>query len=127
MGISKFISKIAVQTAVYWGSPVNDGYGTKTFAQPRELTPPNGVRWTDKQRVVYSAMGEQWISKAEVLVTEDLDLLGWLYLGSLNDFESGVDISDPMKVLGAFEITAFDKIPMIKSTTEFVRKAILKA
>jgi hypothetical protein len=121
MGISAFIKSICVQTAVYWGSPVNDGYGGKTYAAPVEIQ----CRWTDKQRIVFRQDGKQLLAKGEVLVTADLDLQGWLYLGNLVDFDDSVDISQPMNIEGAYEIQAIDKIPMIKSTDIFVRTIFL--
>ena len=117
MGIDKFIKKVCVQDAVYWGNPVSNGTGGMTFDAPVDIK----CRWTDKQRIILSANGVQVLVKGEVMITADLDLQGWLKLGRLSDFDSTVDETNPMKVAGAYEIIAVDKIPMIKSTTVFVR------
>lgn len=119
MGIEKFIEKVCVQTAVYWGSPVNDGYGGKTFGAAVEID----VRWEDKNELVTLNNGKEYMSKATILVTADVDLGGYLYLGTEDDLES--DHSDPLAVDDAFEIKKFDKIPMIKKTDEFVRTCYL--
>lgn len=127
-GIIKFIKKVCVQTAVYWGSPTPDGYGGKTFADPVELTPPNGVRWDQKVQLVEDkgirATGEEIISNAVVLLNQDVDEQGYLYLGSLDDLDSGVQ-DNPLEVEGAYEIKKVEKIPLFRSATEFVRKAYL--
>lgn len=124
MGIDKFIKKVCVQTAVYWGSPVDDGYGGRTFADPVEIA----CRWTDKLRLI-GGNEKELVTKGEVLVTQDLDLQGYLYLGTLEDVEvlqdSSGDVISPLDVEGAYIIMAFDKIPMIKSTTIFVRTVFL--
>jgi len=130
MSIQNFIKKVCVQTAVYWGNPVNDGFGGKTFDAPIELKPPNGVRWEDKQRIVKNNQGVEQISNASILVTIDLQIEGWLYLGdldSIHDSEesSSGDYLNPKKVNGAYEIIAFDKIPEVKSTDKFIRTAYL--
>ena len=127
-GIIKFIKKVCVQTAVYWGSPTLDGYGGKTFADPVELTPPNGGRWDQKVQLVEDkgirATGEEIISNAVVLLNQDVDEQGYLYLGSLDDLDSGVQ-DNPLEVEGAYEIKKVEKIPLFRSATEFVRKAYL--
>ena len=127
MGIEKFIQKVCVQTAVYWGNPQPDGYGGITFDDPVEIS----CRWDCKRRkeipslmVVSGGGTEMIVSIAEVLVTQDVDVGGYLYLGDLDDLDSS-EQDDPKSVEGAYEIRRFDKIPMIKSTTEFVRKAYL--
>jgi len=115
-----------VQTAVYWGNPQNDGFGGFTFDDPIDLEPPtNGVRWEDKTQLVVSANGAETGSDAEVLVCQDLDLDGYLYLGSLDDLSES-EQANPMTVNGARQIISKEKIPMVKSTTEFVRKVYLR-
>jgi len=125
MGISKFISKVCVQTAVYWGSPVKDGYGTMSYADPVEIK----CRWTDKVSLInqqgVTQTGKELQASAEILVLEDLDLQGFLYLGYLMDleqyYESDGENILPQNIEGAKEIISVKKVPMIKSTTEFVR------
>ncbi|MFA5655954.1 MAG: hypothetical protein WDA37_04350 [Dysgonamonadaceae bacterium] len=121
MGIEKFIQKVCVQTAVYWGSPTNDGFGGFTFAEPIEIP----VRWEDKTQIVATMDGQEVTSDTEVLVTIDLEYNGYLYLGLLEDLTDD-EQENPMLVSGAKPIISISKIPMIKSTTEFVRKVYLR-
>ena len=125
MGIDKFIKKVCVQTAVYWGSPTKDGYGTMTYDDPIEVQ----CRWAEKQSIVIGTDGKERVSKAEILVTEDLDIQGLLYLGYLTDiedyYESNGTTIDLDSVDDVFEIIAFNKVPMIKSRTVYVRTAFI--
>jgi hypothetical protein len=97
--ITSFIKKVCKQDAVYWGTPVDDRLKTISDRDGREI-----------------------VADVTVLVTQDLDLGGCLYLGSLDDLDSD---PVPAEVEEAFEILSFEKIPMIFSTTEFVRFAYL--
>ena len=115
-GIEKFIEKVAVQTAVYWGVPINDGYGGFSFSWPVEIK----VRWEDKTEVLTASDGSQYVSKARLLVTQDVDVDGYLYLGSLADLNSA-QLTDPTLVPAVWKIRRFDKVPMIFKTDEFVR------
>ena len=125
MSITKFIKKICVQTAVYWGNPVNDGYGGKVYDEPREIK----CRWEDKIRDIRLDGGRELVAKAEILVTEDLSYEGWVCLATLQQLEDPDNDykvpSNPKEVNGAYLIVAFDKIPLIKSTSEFVQKVTL--
>jgi len=121
MAIDKFIEKVCVQTAVYWGNPHNDGYGQQTYDTPVEIS----CRWDGVNELTMDGKGEMIRSNAKVLVTQDLDERSYLYLGSLTDFDSTVDTSAPETVEGAYEIKKFIKTPMIKSTTVFVKTAYL--
>jgi hypothetical protein len=120
MGIEKFLEKISVQTAVYWGSPTNDGYGGITYDDPVEIS----VRWENTTKLITIADGQQYTCLAEVIVNQDVDVNGYLYLGVLDDLTES-EQSDPKSVEGAYRIKRFDKIPMIKKTDEFVRKVYL--
>jgi len=124
MGIEALITRMCTQTAVYWGSPVDDGYGTKTFADPVEIS----CRWEDRAEKISwqgaSRLGEEIVSRAQVFTTQDVDELGWLFLGDLDDLSSAEE-ADPMSVDTAFEIKRFDKTPAMRSTTEFSRVAYL--
>lgn len=107
------------QTAVYWGTPVDDGDGGLTFADPVEID----CRWVDISEVITAASGEQIVSRAKVRVNQDLDERGMLYLGTLADLDSTQE-GDPLSVDGAHEIRRFDKIPTIKANA-YSRKAWL--
>lgn len=119
MGIEKFIRRIAVQDVVYWGNPVDDGYGGLTFDDPVEIK----VRWEDTAELITAADGEQYVTKAKILVTQDVDINGYLFLGSLIDLDS--DNSNPKEIEGTCRIRRFDKVSMIRSTTQFVRTVFI--
>ena len=143
MSIQKFIEKVCVQTAVYWGDPTPDGYGGKTYSDPVEIP----CRWDDTLEVIKDERGEEIICKAKVLVTQDLEEGGMLYLGTLEDLGIVVGgnvvigglgtgnivlaglskMSHPEDVEDAYEITIIKKIPMIRSTSEYVRTVYLNA
>lgn len=121
MGIEKFIKKISVQTAVYWGNPVNDGSGGFVFDEPVEIK----CRWEDKTQIVNSSDGSEVVSDSFILTNEDLDENGYLFLGTLDDLDSD-ELTDPKSKTGARMILSKNKIPMIRSTKEFVRLYYLK-
>jgi len=125
MSITSFIKKVCVQTAVYWGNPVEDGYGVKTYDAPREIK----CRWTEKNRIIYNTLGNEEVSKADVLVVEDLDIDGYIYLGFLMDLEDPNNnyavSSNPMTISGAHKIIAIDREPLYRSATEFVKTLYL--
>lgn len=114
MGIEQFIQKISVQTAVYWGAPTHDGYGDD-FPDPIEIS----VRWEDQNELIRTENGEQVVTRAKVLVNRNVEVGGYLFLGTLDDLSS--DPSNPLEEKAAYAIVRFDKIPMIKKTDEFVR------
>ena len=122
-GIEKIVEKFCVETAVYWGNPVNDGYGGFTYATPVEID----CRWENKTEMDIGWLstgfpGNIRLSKASVLVTEDLDLNGVLWRGTLDTLNDTYDdISDPKIISEAYAIHRVDKIPMVFKTDEFVR------
>jgi len=101
------------QTATYWGNPKTSGWGGETFDAPISIS----VRWHDRQILFVDYAGNEVKSKAIVLVDRDLDLGGFLYLGTSTN-------GDPGTVDGAMEIRAFYKTPSMQAT-QFVRKAWL--
>ena len=123
MGMESFIARLCVQTAVYWGSPVEDGYGGKTFADPVEVS----CRWEDiieSINRVGSRLGEEIVSEAQVYITTDVEEQGYLYLGTLDDLDSDEE-ADPTTIEKAYIIRRFDKTPVLRKTDEFLRKAYL--
>ena len=119
-GILKFIEKVCVQTAVYWSNPTDDGYGQMNFPVGEEIK----VRWDGNMIAIVDKYGKDIISKAEILVQDDMDEDGFLYLGSLTDLTDD-EQANPEKVETAYPIRMPTKVPLIKSTTEFVRKVYL--
>ncbi len=125
-GIEKVEKRFCVETCVYWGNPVNDGYGGFTFDDPVEIM----CRWEDMTEVNLGWFSQGYpaniqLSKASVMVLQDVDLQGYMYKGTLDDFDSTVDTSKPITIRGAYLIHRFDKIPMVRKTDEFYRVAWL--
>lgn len=126
-GIQQFISNRLPQRCVYWGNPVEDGYGSKIFDAPIELP----CRWEDMQQVIVETDGTQSLSRAVVFVDVDLDEDGLLWLGTLNDlvnFESAWDSLgdvDHSLIPKLHIIKRWEKSPALNSTTQFLRKAHL--
>ena len=104
------------QTVVYWGNPQPDGYGGYVFDAAVEIS----ARWQDKQQLFVDRQGNEAVSRAVVYVDRDVDIGGYLYLGTLDDLDS-VQEADPYDVSGAWPIRAFAKTPDITGEF-FVRK-----
>lgn len=129
MSIESFIEKISVQTAVYWGNPQPDGFGGLTFDDPIEIP----CRWQSvnvfypASKALSSNFGEFIIITGEILTPVDLEEGGYLYLGTLDDFEDLEFLGEtkPKEIPGTSRILKWEKTPMIKSTTQFVRKAYI--
>ena len=124
MGIIQVLEKAYVQTAVYWATPISDGYGGNTFSTPVEIS----CRWEYKQEVVterkgIASHGEEITSFAQVYVLQDISKGGYLYLGELNDLDSNPDT--PKEIANAFKIIKFEKTPVYRSTSNFLRKVYL--
>jgi len=118
--IEKFLAKISVQTAVYWGAPTSDGYGGYTYADPVEIP----VRWESSTKVITTPKGTEYTSRAEVIVNQDVDEEGYLFLGTLDDL-TNEQKANPRLRDDTWKIVRFDKIPMIFKNDEFVRKVYL--
>lgn len=127
MSIISFIKRVTVQTCVYWGNPVDNGFGGKTFDAPVELK----CRWESKVMLsedkTYTKSGELVIPKSEVLLNQEVDENGYLYLGTLDELYDSADSSGetlvPAEIQGAYVIKRIEKIPLFRSTTKFVYTA----
>lgn len=127
-GIEKIIEKFCVQTAVYWGNPVNDDFGRFTFAPPIDIK----CRWEDKTEtdIGWTSTGfpgNLRLSKSQLLVTQDLEIKGYLWRGTLAEAQSLYPdkINTPEKIPGSYQIHRFDRIPMVFKKDEFVRTVYL--
>jgi hypothetical protein len=124
-GLIKFIKKVCVQTAVYWGAPKPDGFGGMTYTSPAEIK----CRWTDKVQVIkwqsaYVPTSNEFISYAEILLYDDVELQGVLWLGSLASLSTAQKTA-PLTIPGAREIKTLERIPLFRSSKEFVKKVYL--
>ena len=112
-GLIRFIKKVCVQTAVYWPSPIPDGYGGMNYGTPKDIK----CRWTDKVQVIkwqsaYMPASDEFISYAEILLYEDVQLQGVLWLGSIASL-STAQIESPLTIPGAREIKTYEKNTLI--------------
>jgi len=122
MSISSFVASTCVQTAVYWGNPVNDGHGQNTYDAPVEIP----CRWEGKKQLLktYDSKGNIIEYIGVVFVNQDLDEDGCLFLGTLDDLDSGA-FAEPEIMEDVFPIKQFEKLPSLRSSTDFYRKAYL--
>jgi hypothetical protein len=89
------------QTATYWApSGSTDRYGKPTLAAPVQVS----CRWEDKTSAVISKKGEEIISKSRVYLIQDIDIDGFLFLGTSAS-------TDPASIDDAHEIQAVSKTP----------------
>lgn len=110
MARMKIIDKMRKQTAVYWSTPKNDGYGNLQTAMPEEIS----CRWEDKQERMVDPTGEEFVSRATVYPEKALDMGGFLFLGTLTDLTS-YDVSRPATIPEAFRIKVTQKIPTLSA------------
>lgn len=105
------------QTATYWERLDPDGLGGWDWEDPVEID----VRWDELQELLVDANGEEFISRGEVLLNQDVKPGDYLYLGELTSaMEDSASV--PTNIEGAWEVKKFEKIPTIDAT-EFVRTA----
>ena len=107
------------QTAVYWGAPVNDGYGQFTFADPIEIP----CRWSDSIQVVSDGKGNDIVCKSVVMVGIDIEELAMMWLGLLANLTTEQK-ADPVSIDHCYSVKRFDRIPMLKGAP-FLRVAYL--
>jgi len=101
------------QTAVYWppgseetGGFDYDDYGKPQYAQAVEVS----CRWDDISEEIIMADGTRDLSRAQVIVDQDVSIRGVLFLGELTDVG---DLDNPKENEGAWEIKQVNKNPDI--------------
>jgi hypothetical protein len=122
MSIMSMYRSSLVQKAVYWGNPVNNGYNKFTYDSPIEID----CRWEGKEQLLrtWDGGGLTLSYIGIVWVDQDLDENGCLFLGTLDDLDSGAE-EEPLSMDTVFRIQQFEKLPRMRSTTEFIRRAFL--
>ena len=107
------------QQAVFWPAPVSDGYGKMSFSNPCEIK----VRWDDSRELFIDAEGNEKTSSAIIFAADDLELLGYIWLGEFDDL-SAEEKADPHLLDTARQILGYERVPTMKADF-FVRKAFL--
>jgi len=107
------------QKAVYWGTPVTDGYGKLTFATPIEID----VRWEDKMELFLSFNGKEELSQAIIYSETDMEIDSYLYLGLLSELSTEEKVN-PLLEIKAYPVKQFKKSPDISGQV-YVRKTWL--
>lgn len=135
MSILKFIERVCVQPAIYWGAPVPDGYGTFLFPDPIQVM----VRWDEKATIILDNTGKEVLSKAQILCPNELQVGGMIMLGYLSgivkEIESPTPTATPTpapvveykspyevneEVILAMEIMSRNVTPLFRSKDKFV-------
>ena len=101
-------------TLTYWGSPASNGRGGYTYATPTTIK----GRWEEKQELFVNSMAQEVRSTVVAFVASDVVIDGYLALGTYTD-------TDPTDVSGAQKVQGFEKIPDIKASGYFTRKAYM--
>lgn len=104
-------TKFLKQRCCYFGNPTPDGYGSYSFDSPVEID----CRWTDSVQVVSDGKGNDIVCKSVVMVAQDIEELGMLFLGTLDDLDSAEE-DDPVSIERCYTVKRFDKIPMLKGS-----------
>jgi hypothetical protein len=122
------ITKVLRAKAVYWppievdcfedNSRVDDFGRVVLDCAPVEIL----VRWEDIQEDVKTEDGTTTEAKSKVMVSQDVEVGGYLRLGPLTEIPN--DLEDPRTLEDVFEVIKFDKIPNFRYT-EFLRVAYL--
>lgn len=119
MSIAKFILGKLKQPIVYWGNPVDNGYGEYTYDDPVQLY----GRWEELNEVIMGTNGKEMISQARVFLSQDVDEEGAMWLGLLTDLDSAPSPTD--SAVAALHIIATSRLPELGSATMDVFKVYL--
>jgi len=92
------------QTATYWGSPVQNGFGGYTFSAPVVVA----CRWEDTNERYLDNAGEEKVSRSTIWTYERLEEGGYLAQGN----HSGV--TDPTTLDNAYAIQRSVEIPDLR-------------
>lgn len=100
------------QICIHWVRSGTDGYGRAEWADPVEKS----CRWTGQNEKYIDARGEERLSNATVFV-DGVAIGDALMLGTLDD--SGINLTDPLRNSGAWEIKRYDSTPNFSATITY--------
>jgi hypothetical protein len=96
----RFYKQRLWQDLTYWTPAVKDKWSDDTFATPTSV---KGL-WFDRHEEFVDWRGDLAYSNATAYIDHELELMGWLYLGTTTS-------TNPKEVVGAFPIRRVDKLP----------------
>jgi hypothetical protein len=100
MTFLRFYKEKLHQKISYWAPATKDKWSDDTFSAPTTL---NGL-WFDRMEEFVDWRGDLAYSNATVYLDDEVELLGWLYLGE-------TESTDPKNLKGAHPIRRVDKLP----------------
>lgn len=118
--------------AVYWspkkdelGNLVYDRFSNPLYDEPVFLNhlDGTGVFWIQRSEVFVDKTGQERTSKALVFLGRDVEELGILFNGTIDDIPQGM-VDQPLKIPRISQILGFRKIPTL-DYQQYVRKAYL--
>ena len=93
------------EDVTYWPRTGQDEFGQPVFDPPQLLK----GRWEDRSDVIRNKHGDEYVSKARVFVTDEIQADGFLYRGA-------TDEETPPE--GSLEIQAHARIPDLRTVTQ---------
>lgn len=119
MSIISFVKSVCVQDAVYWSPGADNGFGEKTWTSSAIK-----VRWDGVTQSITNKYGKEVVSSAKVMVQQELNVDGFLYLGTLTSLTT-LQKGNPLLVDTAYPIQKLEITPLFKSATKFVYQIYL--
>lgn len=119
MSIISFVKSVCVQDAVYWSPGADNGFGEKSWTSTQIK-----VRWDGVTEAITNKYGKEVICNAKVMVQQELNVEGFLYLGTLTSL-STAQKANPLLVTSAYPIQKLQTTPLFKSATKFVYEIYL--
>ena len=77
----RFIESVTVQDSIYWGMPTPGNFTSYDYGLIKEIK----VRLDDSAELFREQIGDESSSSSKVLVNEDLDIGGYIMLGSFGE------------------------------------------
>lgn len=102
------------QQATYWAPAENDGFGSKTFAEPVVIA----CRWEDGGDLVRTSDGREISPTSTVYCDRVVELRGYLVAGS------HPYVDDPTTIPGSGEIIQVTNTPNLKGTVNLTRASV---
>jgi len=127
MSVKGLLKKVRKQVAVYWEPGHPDESGQEGFGNPIEIK----CRWTDITAMEVKDNGDQFMSRAIVIVDRQLRLDGVLWLSTAKVTDPAgtalgqlTDANDPFENAGALRIQRITRTPDIRAKN-FIDRVVL--